>query len=81
MILVFQAMAMSNNMLNSKTFLKNHKPLIFINVILMDLMQNKFPGLYCLQSLFELILVRLVNISMQKIGNAFLVFAINLFYF
>lgn len=74
-------MGMSNNMLNSKTFLKNHKPLMFINVILMDLMQNKFPGLYCLQSLFELILVRLVNISMQKLGNAFLVFAINLFYF
>lgn len=62
-------MTMSNNMLNSQTFLKNHKPLVFINVILMDLMQNKFPGRYCLQSLFELILVRLVIGSMQKSGR------------
>lgn len=44
-------------MLTSQTFLKNHQPLMFIHVILMDILQGTFPGRNALQSLFELILV------------------------
>lgn len=50
-------MDMTDNAITSKTFLKNHQPLMFIQVVLMDVAQSKFPDQFALQSLFELILV------------------------
>lgn len=56
-------MDISDDMMTAQTFLKNHQPLMFIHVILMDVLGGKFPGRNFMP-LFELIVV-----SMQNLGN------------
>lgn len=58
-------MAISANITAAYTFLKNHQPLMFMHVILMDVLSGKFPGRN-LMPLFELIVVSIEKRNSRK---------------
>lgn len=60
---------MSDNIIESQTFLKTQQLPLFIHSVSMDVVQSRFPGRNTLQSLFELILV---SINFQQSIRSYL---------